>query len=109
MRRNAKSPPRAERESRADEHEHRVAHECVEALRHDFLVGIDLYSCLGKDIFLVYKNMMRNPPDALIQHVTHVEGTHFNECRLCPLGVWYRLNVPSVRVSDDTWSYTVVA
>ena len=52
---------------------------------------------------------LHSTPHTLIQHVTHVEGNHFKKCRLCPLGVWYRLDARGIRASEDAWSYAVMA
>lgn len=51
--------------------------------------------------------VLHSTPHSMIQHVAHVEGTHFKQCKLCPLGVWYRLDAPGVRAIDDAWSYAV--
>jgi hypothetical protein len=41
--------------------------------------------------------VLHSTPHSLIQHATHIEGTRFHECRLCPMGVWYRLETPYIR------------
>jgi hypothetical protein len=40
--------------------------------------------------------VLHSTPHSLIEHAMHIEGTRFHECRMCPLGVWYRLEAPQV-------------
>jgi hypothetical protein len=42
----------------------------------------------------------------LVESVTYVEGDRFQRCRLCPLGVLYRLEKPDIPVSSTTVSST---
>jgi hypothetical protein len=44
--------------------------------------------------------VLHSTPHSLIQHATHIEGTRFHECKLCPMGVWYRLEAPYTRAYD---------
>jgi hypothetical protein len=44
--------------------------------------------------------VLHSTPHSLIEHAIHIEGTRFHECRMCPLGVWYRLEAPQVWTSD---------
>ena len=41
-------------------------------------------------------------PHALIEHTMCVEGQRFPGCRLCPLGVLYRLEKPGVPIFSAT-------
>ena len=41
--------------------------------------------------------VFHSTPHALIQHAVHIEGARFHECKLCPMGVWYRLEASHVR------------
>jgi hypothetical protein len=35
---------------------------------------------------------LHSTPHALLQHEFHLQGTRFRGCRLCPLGVLYRID-----------------
>ncbi len=48
---------------------------------------------------------LHSTPHTLIEHVTHVEGTRFDKCSLCPLGVWYRLETSRVRATEQVLHY----
>jgi hypothetical protein len=37
------------------------------------------------------------PPHKLLERAVHVEGERFEPCKLCPLGVLYRLEQPGVQ------------
>ena len=47
--------------------------------------------------------VLHSTPHALIQHVTHIAGTRFHECKLCPLGVWFRLELTYVPSPEQVW------
>jgi hypothetical protein len=49
--------------------------------------------------------VLHSTPHSLIQHVTHAEGARFEQCRKCPLGVWYRLEAPYVPMPARILSY----
>jgi hypothetical protein len=53
--------------------------------------------------------VLHSTPHALIQHVAHTEGDHFEECKMCPLGVWYRLEVSNVRTSERMFPQVRIA
>ena len=53
--------------------------------------------------------VLHSTPHTLIQHATHLEGTRFHECRMCPLGVWYRLEARCVRTPAPILSYVQLA
>jgi hypothetical protein len=40
--------------------------------------------------------VLHSTPHALIQRELYLKGTRFQRCKLCPLGVLYRLETPSV-------------
>jgi hypothetical protein len=44
---------------------------------------------------------LHSTPHRLIQRVMYVEGDRFQRCRLCPLGVLYRLEQPGIPVSTN--------
>ena len=44
--------------------------------------------------------VLHSTPHALIQHAIHIEGTRFNGCKMCPMGVWYRLEASHFRWSE---------
>ena len=39
---------------------------------------------------------IHSTPHTLIERELYVEGAHFERCKLCPFGVLYRLEEPSV-------------
>lgn len=43
--------------------------------------------------------VLHSTPHALIQHAIHIEGTRFQGCKMCPMGVWYRLETSHVHES----------
>ena len=53
--------------------------------------------------------VLHSTPHALIQHITHVEGARFHECRMCPLGVWYRLEASYMRTPEQLLSQAPAA
>ena len=40
--------------------------------------------------------VLHSTPHKLIERVTYIEGETFQRCRVCPLGVLYRLEEPCV-------------
>ena len=44
---------------------------------------------------------LHSTPHAFIEHVFCVEGTFFRGCRMCPLGVFYRLEESCVPVAGS--------
>jgi hypothetical protein len=34
---------------------------------------------------------LHSTPHVLLEHALYVEGSRFQGCKMCPLGVWYRL------------------
>lgn len=40
--------------------------------------------------------VLHSTPHMLIEHQVNFEGGRFGECRMCPLGVLYRLEKPCV-------------
>jgi len=62
------------------------------SLRHIFRSG-DLVTESG--LYAV----LHSTPHALIQHAIHIEGTRFQGCKMCPMGVWYRLEASHVHRS----------
>ncbi len=40
--------------------------------------------------------VLHSTPHALIHHAVHIEGAHFQGCKMCPMGVWYRLEASHV-------------
>ncbi len=43
---------------------------------------------------------LHSTPHKIGERATYIEGEHFKECWMCPLGVWYRLEeqaVPTAR------------
>lgn len=44
--------------------------------------------------------VLHSTPHALIQHAVHFEGVRFQGCRMCPMGVWYRLEASHVGWSE---------
>jgi hypothetical protein len=52
---------------------------------------------------------LHSTPHKLIESELCFEGTRFRKCRLCPLGVLYRLEGSSVRVSDRRLTRRLVA
>jgi hypothetical protein len=53
--------------------------------------------------------VLHSTPHAVIQHVSQVEGARFHECRMCPLGVWYRLEAPYLGTFERLWSHAPAA
>lgn len=45
---------------------------------------------------------LHSTPHKLVEREMYVEGDRFQRCRLCPLGVLYRLEEPCVPVSSST-------
>jgi hypothetical protein len=43
---------------------------------------------------------LHSTPHALIERAIYVEGSRFRRCRLCPLGVLYRLEEPGAMSSS---------
>jgi hypothetical protein len=52
---------------------------------------------------------LHSTPLKLIESELCFEGTRFGQCRLCPLGVLYRLEGSSVRASDSRLTRQLVA
>ncbi len=46
--------------------------------------------------------VLHTTPHALIQHALHIEGARFQGCKMCPMGVWYRLEASHVPSSERT-------
>jgi hypothetical protein len=49
--------------------------------------------------------VLHSTPHTLILQQDYVEGRRFPRCRLCPLGVWYRLQHQSLPASSDGLSW----
>jgi hypothetical protein len=45
---------------------------------------------------------LHSTPHTLVERVMYVEGDRFRRCKLCPLGVLYRLDQPGVPMSSST-------
>lgn len=52
---------------------------------------------------------LHSTPHKLIESELCFEGTRFGQCRLCPLGVLYRLENPSVQAGDSRLTRQLVA
>ena len=52
---------------------------------------------------------LHSTPHKLIESELCFEGTRFGQCRLCPLGVLYRLENPSVRTGASRLTRQPVA
>jgi hypothetical protein len=44
---------------------------------------------------------LHSTPHKLVERVFYVEGGRFRRCKLCPLGVMYRLDQPGVPISSS--------
>ena len=53
--------------------------------------------------------VLHSTPHTLIQHRSHIEGDRFQECKMCPMGVWYRLEAQHVRGSGRIPAHAQVA
>jgi len=42
---------------------------------------------------------LHSTPHRLIERTVYLKGSKFQRCRMCPLGVLYRLEEPSVSIS----------
>ena len=45
---------------------------------------------------------LHSTPHRLVQRATYVEGDRFESCRLCPLGVIYRLDEPLISIAPKS-------
>ena len=70
-------------------------------------------------VFNVFKNgelvtasgvysALHSTPHKLVEHATYVEGDLFESCRLCPLGVIYRLDEPLSSIAPKSLSIPVL-
>ena len=48
---------------------------------------------------------LHSTPHTLIEHAIYVEGGTFRRCRMCPLGVLYRLEKPCVPMSATNTNF----
>ena len=45
---------------------------------------------------------LHSTPHRLIERSVYIKGTQFQRCRMCPLGVLYRLEEPTVLISSES-------
>jgi hypothetical protein len=51
---------------------------------------------------------LHSTPHKLVERATYVEGDRFESCRLCPLGVIYRLDEPLISIAPKSSSIPVL-
>jgi hypothetical protein len=43
---------------------------------------------------------LHSTPHVLMERALYLEGSQFQGCRMCPWGVWYRLEAPCVPIAS---------